>query len=393
MKNKDAISLARNRSQILDRVYSDAEVLRGELPQRTELSPATVIRVTRQLVKEKILKEVEPPQKSVGRPSPGLRINEKYASVLGLSLSMSTARALLMDMQGTCLKEATAPLDCTRGPTGILGPLRRVVRDLTRKPPRGAPPLKGVGLAMSGQYDRNAGISLTYPRVSNWRDVPVRDEVAKWIKVPLDVIGYMHALALGERRHLGQSTVRDLLCIEVEENVAMGAIVNGRPLEGCGGSAGELGHVTIEPSGPLCHCGNQGCLETLATCQAVEQRARSSAALADLFGRTESVSYDRLVEIARGGHPFGVRLLRQAGGALGMGLATAVNLFNPECVVLSGHFFEAGDLVLKPLWETVQSRAVPNNARRVKLARSELKGRGPALGAGWLAIEQVLKRV
>jgi predicted NBD/HSP70 family sugar kinase len=266
------------------------------------------------------------------------------------------------------------------------------VGEITRKPPRGAPPLMGIGLAIAGQYDRNTGTSLTYPRVGNWRNVPVREEVAAWVRAPVDVIGYMHGLALGERRHQ-PSSARDLLCVDVEENVAMGVIANGKVLEGCTGNAGELGHVTIEPSGPLCHCGNQGCLEMLATCQAVEQRARSSAALNDLFEDPGAVTYDRIVEMARAGHPFGARLLRQAASALGIGLATAVNLFNPERIVMSGRFFEAGDLVLGPLWDTVQTRAVPNSARRVKLARSELEGRGPALGAGWLAIGQVLKRV
>ena len=374
---------------MLGKLYPRRSISRTELSQATGLSAATISRITQDLVDGEVLREVRPVRQRVGRPSPGLEINGAYGSVLGISLLAPTLRLVRIDLRGEILRESEHPIDWARGKEGILGPLRQAVESMARGPRSGAAPLAGVGVALPGQWDRKRGTSISYPRLPDWKDVPVRALLEKWSGCPVSLIGYAPALAVAERARRGGSDVPNLLCVEVEDTVAMGVIANGEVLDGASGNAGELGHITVDPKGPVCYCGNRGCLESFSTCSTVatefeQHRPRRGSG---------PMTYAGVVELARSGDPFAVRLCARVAGTLGMALATALNLFNPELLVLNGRFFHAEERVMEPLLRSVQGRALPNTFRRVTIERSTLGTSAPALGAGMVAVREVLTRI
>jgi predicted NBD/HSP70 family sugar kinase len=299
---------------------------------------------------------------------------------------MSRAHALLMDICSRVRQDVWEPLDWSHGPPGILEPLHRAIQRMRDNFPADAGRLSAVGVSIPGRWDREKGLSLTYPRVRGWQDVPIQRMVQEWTDVPTSLIGYAASLALAEQAGRPPHAL-SLLCIEVEENIAMGIIVHGKVLEGATGSAGELGHITVDPAGPLCYCGNRGCLELVATCQAVAEEARRSR----LLEEPPTATYGRVVERARSGDLFLRRLLGRVGTTLGIGVGTAINLFNPETIVFRGTFFDAGALVMTPLREAIRDRSFPTVLERLQIERSQLDDRAPAIGAGLLAIDQVLQ--
>jgi glucokinase len=367
-------------------------VTRQELARRTGLSLATVSRLTRDLVRRRVLAEVPLPPSPAGRPAQGLEVHPDRGAVLGISLLAPRARVVTLDLRGRMLHEVEVPMSWNLGIDGVLEPLRKAIEGLRRR--RTGPPLAGVGAAVPGQWDRERGISIQYPRIPEWKNVPLRRILEDWTGVPASIIGYAPAIALAEhaQRDRGDRGPDNLLAVEVAENIALGVVANGRVLEGASGNAGELGHITIDPEGPVCYCGSRGCLETLATCAAAVEAAQDLSRGVS-FGEARPATFENLVRAAREGDAFAARLLARVARLLGVGLAAAVNLFNPEVLALGGRFFDAGPLVLDPLRAALHEYALPNSTRRLTLEPSSLGPRAPALGAGFAAAVQAIRRL
>jgi len=382
---------ARHRALILSELPPGAARTRKELSARTGLSPATVLRITRRLLKNQVLREADPrPQAGAGRPSPGLEINGRAGAVLGVSLLAPTAQVLLLNFKGEVLREFQAPLDLRRGADGVLSVLKGLLQKALRRLPTAAGPLAGAGVAVPGQWSKKDGVSLTYPRLADWSDVPLRKLIEGWTRLPAHLIGYTPAMAVAEQAARAQVEFQDLACIYVDDHVGLGVIANGEVLEGVSGNAGELGHITVQPDGPLCYCGNTGCLEMLASCKAVAELMKESEA-AQLRRGSAPQSYEEVVAAARGGHTVASRLLGRAATLLGIGVASTLNILNPQIVVLNGRFFDAGDLVLAPLRQSLGNRALPNTLQPITIERSTLGPRAGALGAGVTAIRHALR--
>ncbi len=389
MKVKHPRRAARNRGELLSQLRPWRTSSRRELARQTGLSAATVSRITRDLVRSRVLTEVVKPRVSQGRPERSLEINGSYGCVLGISILYPAARLLVLNLKGDVLREATEPLDPSRGRASLLQALRRSVRSLAKKAGR----LIGVGLALPGQWDPERGISGLYPRVPDWKNVPIRSLLEEWTRCPATLLGYAPALALAEQARRASHEPANLVCVEVAENIAMGAIVNGGLLQGVSGNAGELGHICVDPDGPVCYCGSKGCLESRATVSAVVEEVRESDAARGLFTNPKSVTYADVVRLAREGDSFSTRLLARAARMLGVGLATALNLFNPELLLLNGRFFEAGELVLGPLRASIQDHAIASTMKRLAIEPSTLGERAAALGAGLVATKAAVQRL
>lgn len=372
------INGSRHRTELLDRLRPGRTHSRSELAARTGLSVATISRLTRDLVRRKVLLEVPAPRAALGRPTGGLEINGDSGRVLGISLLYPVLRILVVNLRGEILKESSAPLSWNRGVAGVLGPLRKAVQACAREL---GSRLSAVGLALPGQWDPSTGTSLSYPRVPQWRRVPLRQHLREWSGVPAALIGYAPSMAVAEQASRANSEVRNLVTVEVAENIAMGAIIKGEVLEGASGNAGELGHIPIDPEGPACYCGARGCLESRATCSAVLEDIR----------RPRRTDYRKVVQLARSGDALCEKVLVRAARSLGVGLATALNLFNPEVLVLNGRFFEAGELVTGPVRAAIQEHAVPSSLKPLAIEHSKLGALAAPLGAGLVAIREALR--
>jgi predicted NBD/HSP70 family sugar kinase len=373
------INRSRHRQTLLGAFRPGRTQSRTELSRSTGLSAATVSRLTRDLVRRAVLLEVPRPSRAPGRPSRDLRLNGDSACVIGISLLYPSFRALAVDLEGRVLSRAASPWPASPTRDGILEALKLVVRGAV-KSARKHPSLAGIGVALPGQWDPPRGVSTLFPRVGDWKDVPLRGLVEEWSGVPATLIGYAPAHALAEQAGRAGAEPRDLVTVEVAENIAMGALVNGSLLEGASGNAGELGHLCMDPRGPACYCGNRGCLEALASCTAVCEALRGTP-------------FAEIITRARNGDRAATEALASAGRILGRGIAAALGLFNPEILVLNGRFFDAGDLVEAPLRESLRSSALPSTLGRLLIQRSSLGADAPALGAGLASVREAVRHL
>ena len=278
-------------------------------------------------------------------------------------------RALGLDLGGTNVKLAvlegdevveTASIQ-TRSEDGPDGVLARLVEFGL-----GVGPVDSVGVAVPGQVDRD-GNALFLPNLhGDWTGTPIATPLSDGFRVPVAVLNDGHAFALAETRIGAARGAGDVVCVVCGTGVGGGLVLGGRLHVGIDERGAEIGHITVDPHGGVCGCGNSGCVEAIAGARAIAREAGEP-------------TFAAVLEAARAGQPASVRALERAGRALGIAIANVVVVLTPERVVVGGGVAEAGELLLGPLRDEVVRRAsAVAPVDRIAIVRAEL---GPFAGA------------
>jgi glucokinase len=253
-----------------------------------------------------------------------------------------------------------------------------------------------MGLCVPGIVDPTTGqvaLSVLLP----WRNVPLAQSAAAYFPYPVAVFSRGNAATWGERWYGAGQTATNLLYVRVGTGIVGGLVINGQPYLGRGFGAGELGHVTVQPDGILCRCGNSGCLATVATVDAllsqVNRRLRDAPdnPLWTLVG--DNLSALRLEEVvwaAEAGNPVAQQALADVGRWLAIAIASAVNLLNLDMVIVGGPLEQAGEHLLRPLRAELSRRALPTHLALVDVVPSALKENAPAIGAASLVLHELM---
>lgn len=284
---------------------------------------------------------------------------------------------------GTILKETRYPTPAS--PKRLVESIARAVLEVKERFEVGGACLAVAGLILS-QENR----VVFSPNLHAVEGIPLKDELEPRIGVPLTVENDANAAAWGEFRFGAGSEVDHLVFVTLGTGVGGGVISHGVLLRGAQGSGGELGHVTIQATGPRCSCGNRGCLEALASGTAISRRARELASeepdstLGRLAAERKILGED-VTRLAREGDELALSVLEEAGRWLGIGLAGFVNIFNPEVVAVGGGVVAAGELILKAAREEVYLRARPPSRDLANIKEATLGPESGVLGAAALA--------
>jgi glucokinase len=248
----------------------------------------------------------------------------------------------------------------------------------------------GVCLAVPGLILAQENRVVFSPNLRAIEGIPLEEQVAPEIGVPLTIENDASAAAWGEFRFGAGSEVDHLVFLTLGTGIGGGVISHGVLLRGAQGSGGELGHVTVHATGPRCACGNRGCLEALASGTSIGRRARAAAvekpesALGRIAARREVLGED-VTELARNGDETAISVLEETGMWLGIGLAGFVNVFNPEVAAVGGGAMAAGDLILASARREMRLRARPPSRDLVEVQAATLGPESGVLGAAALA--------
>ena len=287
--------------------------------------------------------------------------------------------------EGTIVEETRYPTPAS--PKRLVESIARAVLEVKEGVEVGGACLAVAGLILS-QENR----VVFSPNLHAVEGIPLKDELEPRIGVPLTVENDANAAAWGEFRFGAGSEVDHLVFVTLGTGVGGGVISHGVLLRGAHGAGGELGHVTIQATGPRCACGNRGCLEALASGTAISRRARELAsekpnsALGRLAAERKILGED-VTRLAREGDELALSVLEEAGRWLGIGLAGFVNIFNPEVVAVGGGVVAAGELILKAAREEVYLRARPPSRDLAEIKEASLGSESGVLGAAALARE------
>jgi glucokinase len=289
----------------------------------------------------------------------------------------STVRVGLATRDGSLLAKKTYAHSAP-DPRATLEVVARTLEDLARS---ARTELRGVGAAVPGPLDPQRGIVYFSPNL-RWHDFPFGRELSARLNLRTAIDDDANCAALGEQWLGIGKGVRDLIYVIVGTGIGAGLILNGDLYHGARGLAGELGHTTIQAQGPLFACGNRGCLEALAAGPALVERmnnlARSRASC--------PATAREVIGMARAGDVMARQVLTEAGEWLGIGLANAINLLNPEIVALGGGVaLDAGELLLAPARRVIRQRAFASAAESARVVLGVLGNDAGLIGAARLA--------
>ena len=231
------------------------------------------------------------------------------------------------------------------------------------------PEVTTVGLGVPGHFDRDRGTVILFPNLpGEWRGFPLRDEVSKGIGLPTWMINDARAFTLAEGLLGGGKGCDTVACITLGTGIGGGLMIDGKLHRGAFGGAGEFGHQTVVPDGPLCGCGNRGCVEAMARADVLTGLAGRETA-ADVFAA------------ARDGDERALAAVEQVADFLGIGLANVVTIVGPERIVVGGGIADAGELILKPISDSVKSRVTLVPTDRIEVVPARFGKYAGAVGA------------
>ncbi|MEV4969574.1 ROK family transcriptional regulator [Streptomyces scopuliridis] len=324
-------------SLVFTTVLSHGPLTRAEIARRTRLSPAAVTKAVRPLMEVGYLVEDadEEARPALGRPANLVRVDAGRALFIGIKVTGDEIIAVLADL--CCHIRVARHVRLTdREPASVLPALTALVRELLLEAEGFGVRVRGLGIAVSGDVDRTDGV-VRYSPFLEWRDIPLAEIVGTATGLPVTVDNDVRALTVAEQWFGAGVGLSDFALVTVGAGIGCGLVVHGRVVSGAHGVAGEIGHLSIDPLGPRCHCGNHGCVEAIAADPAILRGVREAT------GRPVTTAAEALA-LAHSGDP-GVReVYARAGEAIGRAIGSVVNVLGPERVIISGEGLAAYDL-------------------------------------------------
>lgn len=357
----------------------------AQISRLTGLAKSTVSTTLAELRRTEIVVEVGSEYAGgVGRPATALTLNPLAGTCIGILLGQTEIQLTLADVSHSVLFDRTVQLDLDHPPETA----GEIVRDLIKEAYRGQrhkrSALLGVGIAMGGPVNPVNGTVIRAGGMPRWAGVDLREFFAPMFEgVPIFCDNESNCSAIAEMTWGAARGHDEFIVYTLDLGIGGAVVVGGKVMRGIAGGAGEFGHVVLDPTGPLCRCGNRGCLETYANFRGPLAEASRS------FGRQLRVP--DVVEMALAGDPLCRELIARAGEAGGHGLGIIGSAFNPPLVVVSGRLAASGDILMKPLAESferytlIKHGDVPAGAR-TELRPSQFVDNGACIGAVGLVL-------
>lgn len=364
---------------LLELVRTDRAVTRADLRRITGMSRTAVVSRVAALADAGLLLLGEELASTGGRPPGGLVFNREAGVVLAAAIGRSRSQLAVFDLVGDELGSSEVAHVIGAGPDTVMPVVAEHLAELLAD--RGNP-LLGIGISLPGTVDPLRGVSIDSPVMAGWDGTELGPYLAGLGDVPLFVGNDADVLARSER--LGHATsYDDLLVVKASTGLGLGILADGRIVSGHLGGAGEIGHTKVDAAqGRQCRCGDTGCLETIAGGWALVAQLNES-------GRPVEHIRD-LVALAVAGEPNAKQLLRESGRQLGEVLAVAINLLNPQAVVVGGDMAAAFDVYAAGVRESVYARASALATRDLQFLPATFGDRAGVVGCAAMALDRVL---
>lgn len=385
-----------NRALILSVVREEGSVSRAAIAKRTQLSRSTVSSIVSQLLQANLVAEVGQGRSSGGRRPILLNFNYSAGYVVGVDLGATHIIVLVADLNGRVVARKEADFAVSVGPEIGLKQIAHTVRLCLEESGLRLGQVLGIGLGVPGPVEYAQGRVIAPPIMPGWHGVALRDRLEEALGMPVSIDNDANLGALSEHCRGAGRNYPNLTYVKVGTGIGCGLILNGQLYRGELGSAGEIGHVTIDENGPPCKCGSYGCLESMAGGPAIALRAQQSIRAGQITSLSriqpvESITARDVALAAQTGDRLAQQLFAEAGKHIGVALSSLANLLNPGLIIIGGGVAQAGQLLLDPIRRTMQQRALQSVAQSAQIVQSTLGRDASALGAVDLALQEALK--
>jgi glucokinase len=317
-------------------------------------------------------------------------LKSDQALYVGVDLGGTTLKGALVSASGEIVHEA--PIDTGhKGAGESFSRLLSVVNELCRRGKDGGR-VTGIGIGVPGLVNRKTGRIEVLPSLPELSTIDVASAISEKTGVPVVIDNDANAAAYGELQVGAARGRRDVFYVSLGAGIGAGIIIDGKIYRGATGFAGEFGHITIDPEGIECACGNVGCLETICSGPNIVRRTRErlyrdrTSSLSRLaIPRNRELTAEDIAHAAKEGDEMAQVMMERTGMFLGIALAAVINLLNVEMIVMGGGVMEAGDLILKPTVKEARRRAFPPSFNSCDIVIAKLAPSAGLIGAALLA--------
>jgi len=307
---------------------------------------------------------------------------------------------VITDLHGKVVSRKKCSVDVYSGKDRIIESILEAAKGCFQEAGRAVcRKVAGIGLSVSGLVEMEKGISIFAPNLPLWKNVPLVKSIEERFHLPAFIENDARCTALGEARYGSGRSCKNILCVNVGHRIGSGIIINGELYRGQACAAGEIGHLTIIPSGPLCQCGNRGCLEVVAGGHAIAAAAirvlnsgGETLVREIVKGKINKVTTEIVAKAAALGDSIAGDLIAEAAHYIGISLANALNLLSPEVIIIGGGVARSGDILFHEIEKPMKKRAFTSMINEPKLLPSSLGENASSIGAAALVFEKILEQ-
>jgi len=369
---------------------------RSDLSEHLDYSRASVTGIVGRMIDAEILAEAGEGKSAGGRRPYLLDINPRLGYVVGVDIGATSVDVALADFRGSILERAGEAADVRGRPEPFLDHVADLIRELLDRRGAAASEVVGIGVGVPGPVEFSSGVLIAPPLMPLWDDFPIRRYLRDFFPNARVVVDNdVNIMAKGEHQAGAGRDMDNFLFIKIGTGIGCGIISHGEVYRGADGEAGDVGHICVDYNGPVCHCGNQGCLEILAAGPAIAAEALARAEAGDspflaarLAERGELTAID-VGDAAAAGDRAALEIVRRSGRMIGGVLATLVNFYNPEAVFIGGGVAHIGNGLLSAVRQATLRRATALSTRHLRVEYSPLGEDAGVIGGIWLALEHV----
>jgi predicted NBD/HSP70 family sugar kinase len=376
-----ANGITSSRTAIIEALLENGSMSRSDLADSIGLSRSALTELSRGLIERGLIHETSNSydKQQKGRPSILLSLNADHGYFIGVGLTEDPPMMVLTDFHGNSL--AQHRMEDASQPKAVAAAIEHGIRELIRARKISRDKLLGIGVALSGFVNHPLGICVQ-SNTLRWRDVPIAETIERVTKLPTYLDNDAHSVATGQKLFGHAREYRNFIIVMLGKKIGGGHYINGRLQRGHTGAAGEIGHCTVVPGGARCDCGKLGCLDMFATSSALLLKAAELGLKVDNMAQLET--------IAAKGDTQAIALLRQAGALLGVVVANAIQINNPELVLIADVVGFGNGLFITSTRQSIENNILPHLIAATRLEFCSVENDFLARSAASIAAHQFL---
>jgi glucokinase-like ROK family protein len=382
-------------ADVLAAIRQFGPLSRSELGEHLGYSRAKITAVLNHLLSLNILEKRALGESQGGRRPRTYGMNQSLGFLVGVDIGATSIDLALANFEGTILERVAEPADVRDEPDVLLGHLADLIEQLLARQNGRSQQVLAIGIGVPGPVQFDQGILIAPPLMPAWESFPIKSFMRRHFRAANIVVDNdVNVMALGEACAGAGKGIDNFIFLKIGTGIGSGIICRGRIYRGRDGAAGDVGHICIDYNGPVCHCGNVGCLEIMAAGPAIAQRgqeaatAGESALLLEALTANNGIMTTQIVgAAAKAGDRAANNIVKTSGRMIGGMLASLVNFFNPQLILIGGGVSNIGIRLLSAIRQAVLRRSTALSTRHLRIEFSPLGKDAGVIGAIWLASE------
>lgn len=397
MKYDKSFIAQMNKKNVLNVIRTRGPINKSQIAKLIELSVPTVMKISDELIEAKVIRICGKGESNGGKRPELLEFIPNAYYMVGVDIGRSKTTSIIMNLNGDVLSKRVMKTGETHPVDELIERVITLINVTIQEKEIPFQKLLGIGVVTPGVFEKESD-NIVFSPDFQWENVNIRTRIEEEFHIPVKIENSNRAVALGEGWFGVAQYISYYICINLGHGIGSAIVENEKFYLGNSGSSGEIGHMTIEKEGPLCACGNRGCLEALASGNAIAEQARreiehgrKTLILDSVDGDIKKIEAKDVFDAAKRGDELAESIVNTAVEYIGIGIANYINLLDPEMIVLAGGMTNAGEFFVKKLEKAVQERKMRFAGNGVRFQVASLGEDAAAIGGATLILKDFIE--